>query len=235
MRELVRLSVIVSIGVPLHRYARDGLRCAPISAWEGGRAHRWGTFMFDLVLKGGRVDRSGAGSMPRSRTSPSRTAASRQSARRCGPARAERDVSGCIVVPGPDRPPHPCLLGRHLARRRAGRLRQASGITTLMDAGSGRARQHRGVPPPRHRALGGAHPAVPEHLLRRHLRLLARISMSANAATSAAQPRAPVSRCARARRSRGRHQGAPRRQRIGHIGIAPMDIALEAAERPACR
>ena len=73
---------------------------------------------------------------------------------------------------GPDRPPHPRLLGRHVARHRC------RGI--LPDVGGhdrDRYRQRRAgqlcrFPQARHRAVRGAHPRLSPCLVRRHLRVL---------------------------------------------------------------
>ena len=73
----------------------------------------------------------------------------------------------------PDRPAHPRLLGRHVARHRGrGLLAAPGGVTTAIDTGSAGPgnfpgfRKHVIEPSP------GAHPRLPARLLRRHLRLL---------------------------------------------------------------
>ena len=169
-----------------------------------------------------------ASSIPRristaSPTSPSPAARSRRSASGSMPGGAEvRDVSGRIVTPGPDRPAHACLLGRHLARHRRRGFRAAQRGDDLRRHRQRRARQFRRLPQARHRAQRGAHPALPARVVRRHLRLL-------QPHHGGRGPRHAPARRARLPRG-GRGQPRPHRR---HQGAA--SAATPAARPASCR
>ena len=71
----------------------------------------------------------------------------------------------------PDRPAHPCLLGRHLARHRCRRVLPRLRRHHLGRHRLGRPRQLAGLPQARHREEPGPHPRLSPRLACRHLRL----------------------------------------------------------------
>ena len=172
--------------------------------------------MFDLVLKGGRVIDPAQGVDART----GRGVRRRQGRRgRTGPRRRQADARCLRPDRGArtDRSAHACLLGRHLARRRSRRLREGERAHHADRCGLRRAGQPEGLPPPRDRAVRGAHPAVPQHLVRRHLRAVEGDQCRRMPRPRAAQS-ARVPGCGEGRgRSGGRHQGARRRQRVGRV------------------
>ena len=120
--------------------------------------------------------------------------------------------------PGPDRPAHPCLLGRHLARHRRrgilphlrrhhrGRYRQR------------RPRQFRRLPQACDRAEPGAHSRLSARLACRHLRLLQPRHGRRERGTAADGSDHRGRGRGREPRSHRRHQGAGRPSRLGHLG-----------------
>ena len=91
---------------------------------------------YDLILRGGRVID------PSQKLDPVTDVAfaSGKVARMVGVSQGAtdtdiRDVSGFRDA-RPDRPSHPCLLGRHFARHRRRRVLPHSGVTTSVDTGS---------------------------------------------------------------------------------------------------
>ncbi len=187
MRELVRVSsaaIAVDIGLLLHRdpsldgegchFATIGRRlgrgCANLSAATSMRFIDRRGRMFDLLLNGGRVidPAQNIDEVLDVAFADGKVAAIGQD---LGEAARESAMSRARSLrPGPDRPAHPCLLGRHVARRRSRRLRARQRLHHADRRGLGRPGQHPRLPQARDRAGGSPHPAVPEHLLRRHLR-----------------------------------------------------------------
>ena len=83
-----------------------------------------------------------------------------------------RDVAGKIVSPGLiDLHTHVYWGGTSLGVE-AELLARTGGVTTFIDAGSAGPRQLPRLPQARDRAVAGPHPALPQRLLPRHLRLL---------------------------------------------------------------
>ena len=144
-----------------------GCACHTAPVWQGWR--EGGRSVFDLVLKGGRVIDPAAG-----RGCPPGCGVRRRQDCRSwrGPRRRQADPRRLRPdrCAGPDRSAHACLLGRHVTRRRSGRLCEVERAYHVDRRGLCRSGQPEGLPPACHRALRGAHPAVPEHLVRRHLR-----------------------------------------------------------------
>ena len=185
------------------------------------------TMAFDLVLRGGRVIDP---SQSIDRVTDVAFAGGRVAALGDGLADGRPLRRGCRGAhrhAGPHRPAHPCLLGRHLARRRS-RDHSAAGrrAPPLVDTGSAGPGQLRRLPGACDRALAGAHPRLSQHLLRRHLRLLEARSWSARARTSASWSRSmpcgsrpptamrsSASRCGSARNASGQLRARAARHR----------------------
>ena len=172
--------------------------------------------MFDLVLKGGRVIDPAQGV-----DAPTGCGVCRREGGRARAGSAGRQAdAGCVGADrgaGADRSAHACLLGRHVARRRSGRVCEVQRAHHADRCRLRRPGQPERLPPPCDRAVRGAHPAVPQHLLRRHLRAFegdqCRRMPRPDAAQSARVPERGESRG----RSGGRHQGADRQQCVGRF------------------
>ena len=164
--------------------------------------------MNDLVLKGGRVIDPSQGL---DRVTDIAFAGGKVAAIGDGLSGTDtRDVARQDRLARPDRPAHACLLGRHLARRRgraAGAHRRRHHLRRCRQR---RARQFPRLPQPRDRALAGPHPALPQHLLPRHLRLLQDGDGRRERRHAPDRPARGRAGRARAQGPGARHQGAGR-------------------------
>ena len=186
--------------------------------------------MFDLVLKGGRVIDP---AQERDEIADVAFADGRVAAvgAALGPAREERDVAGRIVVPGLiDLHTHVYWGGTSLGVD-ADAYAKPSGITTVVDAGSAGPGNIAGF---RRHVIERAEVRIRPFL---HIAFPGIFGLSkyfhvGESGDLRLLNRAGLRGCgARARGSRGRHQGAARHdRRRGHRASRAMDIALEAAE-----
>ena len=170
----------------------------------------------DLILRGGRVidPASGLDATRDVGFAGGRVAAVEP--RIAAKAAREQDVSGAIVTPGHDRPAHPRLLGRNVDRRRRRADRPAQRHDDVRRRRHRRARQLSRLPAACDRAVAGAHPCVPQRVVRRHLRVQQDGDGRGGVRHSAARPeRMRAGRARESRPDRG-HQGARGTRRRRH-------------------
>ena len=174
---------------------------------------------YDLVLRGGRVidPSQHLDAVAERRLRGGQGGARRPAARRRLRHRHPRR-DGVHRRTGSDRPAHTRLLGRHLARHRCGGVLPYLGRDHRRRYRQRRSRQLRRLPQARDRAQCRAHPGVPAHLVRGHLRLLAPGAGGGErgVAPDGAARRRRGSQCQP--RCHRRHQGAGRAPCLRHLG-----------------
>ena len=169
----------------------------------------------DLILRGGRVIDPASGLDATCDVGFANGRVAAVAPRIAEKAKAEHDVAGAIVTPGMiDLHTHVYWGGTSIGVE-AEPIARRSGTTTFVDAGTAGPGEFSRLPAARHRAVAGAHPRLPQRLVRRHLRVQPHGDGRRIVGPAAPRPQRMRARGAGESRPDRGHQGArgPRRRR----------------------